>query len=162
MFRFFLCTAVVISAFLISREIISQDIRQTELTRELVSVVDRMLALLRYQSADVYQLCSSCFKKSDLYEVRRFISINNSFSEQWKQACKDALKDADKDAYDEFCGIADYLGMYDLETQMQRLDYTEQALRKIYEGKKDNLLKKKKLCYSLGVFTGIMICMIVI
>ncbi|HIT59318.1 MAG TPA: stage III sporulation protein AB [Candidatus Faeciplasma pullistercoris] len=162
MLKAVLCIAVIVSSALISGEQLRCIRRKNEISRELADVIDKMEAMLRFQSADVYQLCSSCFCDCHSFDSSGFTAISDNFSRMWEKECGRNLSQADKRVFSLFEGISEYLGAFDLETQISRLEYAKNEIRYIYANSQAELLKKQKLYYSVGIFFGVLVCMIII
>lgn len=119
-----------------------------------------MEALLKYGSHDVYQLCERSFSEARAFDGKCFSSISDSFSESFLTACEKSLADADMGTKSAFMRIADFLGMYESETQIAGL---ESVLEEIKNGRialENELRSKRKLYLCIGAFSGIVICLI--
>lgn len=162
MLKAVLCIVVIVSSALISGEQLHCIRRKNEISRELADVIDRIEAMLRYQSADVYQICASCFYGCSSFDSGCFASISDDFSRMWEKECRRNLSQADTRVARLFEGISEYLGAFDLDTQISRLEYAKNEIRRIYDISQAELSKQKKLYYSFGIFFGVLICMIII
>ena len=80
----------------------------------------------------------------------------------WEIECGRNLSQADKRVFVIFEGISEYLGAFDLETQISRLEYAKNEIRDIYANSQAELSKKQRLYYSFGIFFGVLVCMIII
>lgn len=154
--------AVPALTLLISYDAVLRLRKRLNMTKDLYRTADKMLAMLKYRSADVYEMCDVCFDSVKSFDAAAFKSIHDNFSDEWQKACRQTVCELECDAYSAFEGIADYLGMYDLESQTKRLEYTCEQLQKSCQRCESELEKKKKLYLCLGAFAGIIICMIVI
>lgn len=147
---------IIASAFLLAREKIISEEKTIKLLTALFDSLERMISMLRFQSADVYSICERAF------ELEEFKRISDSFSESWVNACQKTLKSLSEDEYSLFESIGGFLGQFDLETQLSRLEYIKMEYIKRLDFRKSELSKKKKLYYSLGAFAGTIICLILI
>lgn len=130
------------------------------LYRELVEALDRMSANLRFRTYDVYQLCEASFEGSD--ELAEFKNITGCFKTGWENACRLSLKKIDQNTFHQCLGVGGFLGEYDLDSQLKKLEYISADIRKRLEKLETEQSKKKKLYYSIGLFSGMMICLILI
>ncbi|MCD7771702.1 MAG: stage III sporulation protein AB [Oscillospiraceae bacterium] len=150
----------MVSCFLISIEEIRRERRKIQIAKELESIIFQMQALLKYGSYDVYQLCERCFSDVDTFNARSFTAISDCFSESFVKACEKSLVDADKSTESAFMKIADFLGMYESETQISGLESVLDEIKKGRIEMENELVAKRKLYLCLGAFSGIVICLI--
>ncbi len=160
MIRILLYSAVVISCFLISVEKLNTEKRKILIAKDLENVVFQMEALLKYRSYDVYQLCEQCFLNVTSFDVETFKSIRNSFSESFSEACEVSLSSADECTRSAYMRIADFLGMYESETQIAGLEAVRSEIKSYRIAMESELAGKRKLYLSLGAFSGIIICLV--
>ncbi len=157
-----MCSAIVISCFLISIEELNRERKKILIARELEDTIFQMEALLKYSSYDVYQLCEKSFSEIKSFDASYFTAITHSFSESFLTACEKALKEADNETKSAFVKIADFLGMYESEIQISGL---ESILEEIKNGRismEKELMAKRKLYICLGAFSGIAICLVLL
>lgn len=119
-----------------------------------------MEALLKYRSYDVYQLCEHCFSNVTSFDAGAFITITDSFSENFSKACKMSLANADKSTKSSFVRIADFLGMYESETQIAGLETIRNEIKNSRIAMESELAGKRKLYLCFGFFSGIIICLV--
>lgn len=150
----------MISCFLISLEELSRERRKIQIAKELEGVIFHMQALLKYGSYDVYQLCDKCFSEVSSFNADCFKAISGNFSESFLDACECSLENADKGTRTSFMKIADFLGMYESETQIAGLESVLGEIKSERIAMESELAGKRKLYLCLGVFSGIVICLI--
>ena len=158
MIKIVLSFSIFISAILTSREICKADEKKVALFKELYSIVDEMIGMLRFQSADVYQICNICFENKYIFDFKMFKNINFSFSENWEKACNETFKHINIEAYDYFLEVGRVLGNFDAETQITRLEYISESIKQRYSALIQQYLNKKKIYYAFGAFVGVIIC----
>jgi len=158
--RLLLNSAVVISCFLISLEELNAEMRKILIAKELESIVFQLEALIKYGSYDVYQLCERCFSDVTAFDAGSFVEIKDSFSENFLRACEKSLENADKSTKLAFMKIADFLGMYDLASQVAGLESVLEEIKTRRIAMENELAAKRKLYLCLGAFSGIVICLV--
>lgn len=144
---------------LIAKERVNTEEMKINLYKELADAAERIMALLRFQSMDVYQICETVFSKEKCC-LPSFCSIRESFSDRWIEACKTDILPISQDACELFESAGSFLGQYDIESQLERLGYIKDELLHKRDFALEELAKKKKLYYCLGGFAGMMVCLI--
>ncbi len=147
----------MLSSLLLSHEKVRAGKEQIELYRELIEALEKMTANLRFRSYDVYQLCEASFDGGEL--LKAFKNITGCYEAEWKRACEVSLSKIDQNTYNQFLSIGSFLGEYDLESQINKLEHISADIYKRLESCERELLSKKKIYYSLGLFGGMMICL---
>lgn len=155
-----MCSALAISCFLISLEAVNREKRKIRIARELESIIFQMEALLKYGSYNVYQICEKCFSDAKAFDASSFKEISGDFSGSFITACKVSLEEADDKTLSAFTKIADFLGMYESETQLSGLDAVLEEVKINRVSMENMLVSKRKLYLCLGAFSGIVICLI--
>ncbi len=156
----FLCIIIITCSFLLSSEKVRKENMRIKIYGELIESLERMSAGMRFRSYDVYQLCEASFEGCE--ELSAFKNITGCFKTSWEEACSFAIKGIDQNTYSQLLSIGDFLGEYDLESQLQKLDYIASDIRKRLDKAEAEQTHKKKLYYSVGLFIGMMICLILI
>lgn len=147
----------MVCSLLISDEKVKSGKRRIKIYRELIEALEKMTANLRFRSYDVYQLCEASFDSWG--ELEGFRNITGCFETEWRRMCEVSLFGIDQNTYDQFVSIGSFLGEYDLESQLNKLELISSDIRKRLEDCEDELSQKKKVYYSLGLFGGMMICL---
>ncbi len=144
-------------SLMVSYEKVKSGKRRIKTYRELIEALEKMTANLRFRSYDVYQLCEASFESGG--ELEDFRNITGCFEAEWRYACEMSLCNIDQNTYNQFVSIGSFLGEYDLESQLGKLEHISMDIRKRLEASEDELSQKKKVYYSLGLFGGMMICL---
>ncbi len=147
----------MVCSLLISDEKVKSGKRRIKTYRELIEALEKMTANLRFRSYDVYQLCEASFESGG--ELEDFRNITGCFETEWHRACETSLCNIDQNTYNQFVSIGSFLGEYDLESQLNKLEHISMDIRKRLEVCENELSQKKKVYYSLGFFGGMMICL---
>lgn len=150
----------MVCSLLISDEKVKSGKRQIRIYRELIEALEKMTANLRFRSYDVYQLCEASFESGG--ELEGFKNITGCFESEWRHVCETSLHGIDQNTYSQFLSIGSFLGEYDLESQLDKLEHISSDIRKRLEDCEGELSQKKKIYYSLGLFGGMMICLMFI
>lgn len=150
----------MVCSLMLSAEKVRAEKRRIIIYRELIEALEKMTANLRFRSYDVYQLCEASFDRGG--ELEGFRNITESFEFEWKRVCETSLKMIDQNTYNQFMGIGSFLGEFDLESQINKLEHISSDICKRAEELEKELSQKKKVYYSLGLFGGMLICLIFI
>lgn len=142
---------------MVSYEKVKSGKRRIKTYRELIEATEKITANLRFRSYDVYQLCEASFDSRG--ELESFRNITGCFETEWRRACETSLYSIDQNTYNQFVSIGSFLGEYDLESQLAKLEHISTDIRKRLEDCEGELSQKKKVYYSLGLFGGMMICL---
>ncbi len=142
---------------MVSYEKVESGKRRIKTYRELIEALEKMTANLRFRSYDVYQLCEASFESGG--ELEDFRNITGCFETEWRYVCETSLCNIDQNTYNQFLSIGSFLGEYDLESQLNKLEHISMDIRKRLEASENELSQKKKVYYSLGLFGGVMICL---
>lgn len=145
---------------MLSDEKVKSGKRQIKIYRELIEALEKMTANLRFRSYDVYQLCEASFESGG--ELEGFKNITVCFETEWQCACEASLHGIDQNTYNQFASIGSFLGEYDLESQLNKLEHISSDICKRLEDRESELSQKKKIYYSLGLFGGMMICLMLV
>ncbi|MCD7846817.1 MAG: stage III sporulation protein AB [Oscillospiraceae bacterium] len=160
MIRLLLNSAIVVSCFLISLEKLNSERRKIQIAKELENVIFQLEALIKYGSYDVYQLCERCFSDVTAFDAGSFVEIKDSFSESFLKACEKSLETADKSTKSAFMKIADFLGMFESDTQIAGLENVLEEIKSRRIAMENELAAKRKIYLCLGAFSGIVICLV--
>lgn len=150
----------MVCSLLLSDEKIKSDKRRIKIYRELIGVLEKMTANLRFRSYDVYQLCEDSFESGG--ELEGFRNITGCFETEWQRACEVHLCGIDQNTFDQFMSIGSFLGEFDLESQLSKLENIYSYICKRIEISESELSQKKKIYYSFGLFAGMMICLMLL
>ena len=142
---------------MVSYEKVKSGKRRIKTYRELIEATEKITANLRFRSYDVYQLCEASFDRRG--ELESFRNITGCFETEWRRACETSLCIIDQNTYNQFVSIGSFLGEYDLESQLGKLEHISTDIRKRLEVCENELSQKIKVYYSLGLFGGMMICL---
>lgn len=146
---------------MIARDRVNVEKQVVDIFKELADSAEEITALIRFQSMDVYQICETVFsKRKDSFSS--FAGIRRDFNNEWSKACKQDIMPLSEEAFRIFESAGNFLGQYDAETQLKRLEYIKSELiarRDLLFGR---LSEKKKLYYCIGGFAGIMLCLILL
>ena len=153
---------MVLSTFLVSHEICAKEKQNIAVLKELYTIVLEIIGLLRFQSADVYQICSACFENKRLLDYSSFKNIDFSFSEKWENACFETLQGVNQETYDLFSEVGKVLGNYDAETQISRLEYIAETIKSQYVNANQEHKNRQKIYYTFGFFSGTIICIFLV
>lgn len=145
---------------MLSDEKVKSGKRQIKIYHELIEALEKMTANLRFRSYDVYQLCEASFESGG--ELEDFKNITGCFETEWQCACEASLHGIDQNTYNQFASIGSFLGEYDLESQLNKLEHISSDICKRLEDRENELSQKKKIYYSLGLFGGMMICLMLV
>ncbi len=151
---------IMVCSLMTSYEKVKSSKMRIEIYRELIEALEKMTANLRFRSYDVYQLCEASFESGG--ELEGFKNITGCFEPEWRHACETCLCSIDQSTYNQFLSIGSFLGEYDLESQLNKLEHISSDIRKHLEASASELSQKKKIYYSLGLFGGMMICLMFI
>lgn len=160
MIKYILFIIIIISCFLVSVEKLNSERKKVEIAKELESIIRQMSTMIKYQSADVFQLCMTCFEGRFECDYSSFLTIDGDFSEGWQRACDAALKCSDAMIVKSFSCISDFLGCYDKQSQITGLEAVSEDIKLRRTSIEEKLEKNKKMYLCLGAFFGIMICLI--
>lgn len=147
----------MVCSLMISDEKVKSGKRRIRIYRELIEALEKIIANLRFRSYDVYQLCEASFEGGG--ELEAFKNITGCFETEWRRACGTSLCTIDQNTYNQFLSIGSFLGEFDLESQLNKLEHISSDICKRLEGCESELSQKKKVYYSLGLFGGMMICL---
>ncbi len=161
MIKIILCVIVTALTTLTTHELYKSEHKKLKFVKELYTVTEEIIGLLRFQYADVYQICEQCFKSRKI-AFNEFCKIKANFTLEWQKACKSCLNTADSEASKLFEEIGTVLGNYDLQTQISRLEYILQSLKDIHKAKEVELGNKRKIYYTFGICSGVIICLFII
>ena len=154
-----LCTALCVCSLMSSYELYAGSLKKSQTARELAETVDRIIMMLRYGAADVYEICRSAF--SDSEEFKAFRSINGGdFGAQWKAAC-DSI-DADDDSKRLFERVGRILGTSDAESQAAVLGGVSKELYEHAKELKERAERSKRLYLTFGAAIGLGISIMII
>ena len=145
---------------MLSNEKVKSGKRQIKIYHELIEALEKMTANLRFRSYDVYQLCEASFENGG--ELEGLKNITGCFEAEWQCACEASLHGIDQNTYNQFASIGSFLGEYDLESQLNKLEHISSDICKRLEDRENELSQKKKIYYSLGLFGGMMICLMLV
>lgn len=151
---------IIFCSLMLSNEKVKSGKRQIKIYRELIEALEKMTANLRFRSYDVYQLCEASFENGG--ELEGFKNITGCFEAEWQCACEASLHSIDQNTYNQFASIGSFLGEYDLESQLNKLEHISSDICKRLEDRENELSQKKKIYYSLGLFGGMMICLMLV
>lgn len=140
-----------------SLELYRRKERFAETTEELSDIVGRMIALLRFENADVYSICQEVF--SDKYP--KFSSITaGDFPTLWKSACQSLGVDTETTRL--FALVGDTLGTSDTQSQIEQLQIIRDDMRAHAKSLKERSAETKKLYTTLGALLGLAASIIII
>ena len=74
--------AVPVLTLLISYDAVLRLRKRLNMTKDLYRTADKMLAMLKYRSADVYEMCDVCFDSVKSFDAAAFKSIHDNFSDE--------------------------------------------------------------------------------
>lgn len=152
---------IIISAcFLLSCDKVRLEMKKAASARELCRIVSDMISMVKFQSYDVFQICEICFKDGKACDYNPFLKINGCFRDEWIKACSESLSECDDRVKEQFCEIGDFLGMLDAESQTFRLTAILSEINLRRTEIEFGLDKKRRIYLCMGMFTGIMICLI--
>ncbi len=161
MIKLMLCSVLCICSLMSSYEVYSERLRSAEKVRELADSVYRMISLLRFEAADVYEICRSAFNGSEFVDFSEFKGIDSGdFTEKWHNACLNLR--ADKDAVRIFERVGRILGSCDCESQTAMLAGISSELSERAKSLKSSAERSKRLYITFGAAIGIGISIIII
>lgn len=144
---------------MISVEYIKKLRRRIELSKKLSISIAKMSALIGFQAYDVYQLCELCFDKTEFYD---FYAIRQHFDEQWLIACSGLGGSVDNEIVEALKELGSVFGSFDASSSLSQLKYTKERIENLIVRSETELERKKKVYYCLGLFLGIMICLLLV
>lgn len=132
-----------------------------EAVKELGEAVGRMTALMRSESADVFEICRRAFDRQTSLDMRGFKNIERGdFPKQWYDACY--VLDVDDEAKKLFEEIGSFLGSYDLESQIHRLERIHHELSERARAMREKADSTRRLYTTLGAALGLTITIIIL
>lgn len=144
-------------SFLISYELLICEENKARSADSLREAVDKIIVMLHFGEYDVFQICESLFENA-----HEFSTLNGNFREQWIDYCRNHLIDADLKDVLLFEKVGEILGSTDAQSQIDRLIYIKDELVRSYENRRTDVEKKRRIYLSLGCFSGLMVCIILI
>jgi len=118
--------------------------KRAEKLSYITRAVDDMAERIRSQACEVKKLISTCFENSTVYITNGKIEFNSNF-----------LEKSDIDLLEEF--FADF-GMRDVNGEYERARFYKKLLQKQYEQAENKCGTLCRLYNSLGVLSGIFLC----
>lgn len=144
-------------SFLISYELLIGEENKARKADFLRETVDKIISMLRFGGHDVFQICESVFE-----DAQEFSLENGDFQEQWVSYCRHNISDADLKDIHLFEKVGDVLGSADAQSQIERLTYIKDELARSYNRRRADIEKKRRIYLSLGCFSGLMVCILLI
>ena len=156
-----LCAALCACTLMSSFELCAKRLKSARAVAELAEAVERITALLRFESADVYEICRRAFEGFEAVDLTAFSKIESGdFGAQWEKACE-ALE-ADAEAKRLFARVGRVLGTCDAESQEAVLSGISRELYERSRAMKDSAEKSKRLYLTFGAAAGLGISVIVL
>lgn len=155
-----MCCLLTACTLLASLELYREKRRAANLSGELAEAVSMMISSLRFESADVFEMCRKCFDNVKSADISRFKSISKDFHDGWNKACD--ILTADDEVKRLMRSAGAVLGSCDAESQSERLSRICDALSKHSDELKKRTDETKKLYMALGALTGLGISIIII
>lgn len=153
MLKLILCCGLCISSTLVSLELYRQRLLKAEIAKDLADKIAEITALLRFESADVYELCQTVFSGRQPCDYSAFVKITSgNFPALWENACKSLPTDARSAAL--FLRAGKILGSCDSESQIKLLAALHNELREHSKAIYDRAEGLKKLYTTLGALLG--------
>lgn len=144
-----------------SNELHAEREREAESVRELSEAVGKMITLLRFEAADVYELCGRAFEDLELLDYSDFRQIDSGdFPELWNKACQKLKTDAE--ALKIFESVGKVIGASDIESQTERLCQIQRELSERGKELKKKSDESKKLYRTIGALSGVAISLMII
>lgn len=150
-----------ISSTLAALELHRQRTRSAEVTKELSDKIAEIIATLRFEAADVYELCQSVFCGDAVCDYSAFRAIDSGdFPSRWQSACKTLKTDARSAAT--FSRVGKILGSCDLQSQTELLGALMTELSEHAKKLHEQAEGSKRLYTTLGALLGAAISIMII
>ncbi len=149
---------ILLSTVMCSNEIYRRRQREVIATNRMANAVDEIISLISYGNYDVYTICSRIYECMGIVNDAVF-SAYGDFKEQWSSAINNIQESESKTIFNE---VGDIIGAYDSNTQISKLTYIRDVLRKNYDSQNVILSKNRRIYYTMGCFLGLMLVIIVI
>ncbi len=154
--RLIISAMVIVLSIMIANEVYSISDNRVKILRDMCTATERMISYIKYGSYDVFTVCQ--LSMNDLEALsNRLICDNVSFEAAWENFCKNI----DIPERDIFASVGEILGSFDADTQISRLENILNELRADYSSQKDKLIEKKRICYTIGCFLGVMLVILI-
>lgn len=151
------CVLICMFSFLISYELLICEENKARSADSLREAVDKIIVMLHFGEYDVFQICESLFEDGD-----EFSPLNGDFRKQWIDYCRNHLIYSDLKDVLLFEKVGEVLGSTDAKSQIDRLTYIKDELIRSYENRRTDIEKKRRIYLSLGCFSGLMVCILLI
>ncbi len=148
---------IMMMSLLISRELYTKSVKEAKLVEDMSTAVERMISYIKYGSYDVFTICQLAISELESFDIFDTYAAS-SFKDLWADICND-ISVSERSI---FMSVGDILGAFDSETQIKRLEYILTKLRERCSERKQKLADKKRVCYTVGCFLGLMLIIIVI
>lgn len=161
MLRLLLCCGLCICSTLSALELHRQRTRSAEISKDLADKIAEIIAALRFEAADVFELCATVFSDNTICDYSAFRQIKSGdFPVLWQNACKTLQTDARSIAA--FSRAGKILGSCDLQSQTELLGVIHEELSAHAKTLRERAESSKKLYTTLGALLGAAVSIIII
>lgn len=161
MLRLVLCAGICVCSTLAALELYRQKARSAAASADLADRIGEIIAALRFESADVFELCRRVFTEDSVLDYSAFRAIDSGdFQKRWQQACGTLPLDISSAAA--FLRIGRILGTCDLQSQTELLGAVMLDLREHSKVLRGRAEASKRLYTTLGALLGAAVSIMII
>lgn len=161
MFRLVLCAGICVCSTLAALELHRRKERSAAVSWELSDKIAEIMAALRFEAADVYELCQRVFAGDSFSDYSAFRAIDSGdFPKKWQAACATLRTDTRSEAA--FLRVGKILGSCDLQSQTELLGAVMTELREHAKAERMRAEASKKLYTTLGALLGAAVSIMII
>lgn len=145
--------ALSVCTTLAAIELHRQKARSAAVSWELSDKISEIIAALRFEAADVFELCQRVFDGESICDYSAFRAIDSGdFPVRWQSACQTLKTDSRSAAM--FSRVGKILGSSDLQSQIELLEALMLELREHAKEERLRVEASKKLYTTLGALLG--------